>query len=339
VEENIRDLSAKYFFILYAPMLPRTATILFGTLLRAVGDSKTPMRIGLLVNLINVVFNYLLIYPSRTVSLGTLHFPMYGAGLGVIGAALASALAFVAGGILISFSFLRHPSLSPKGEKLRPDPTILKPCLQVAFPNMLQRFATSLGYVFFASMINALGEIATAAHTIANTVESAFYIPGYGMQTAAATLSGNAAGAKDPKRLKEISRMILWIEVGLMLFSGSLLFLFAPQMVGLFTKDPEVLKLGSRVLRMVALSEPFFGAGIIMEGILLGQGNTRIPFFYNLCGMWGVRIMGTLFCTKLLHLGLISAWSCMILHNLLLFTLFLLHFRKGIWNGKDLLPK
>ena len=86
----------------------------------------------------------------------------------------------------------RHQDISPRGQRLRPDPAVLKPCLRVAFPNMLQRFATSLGYVAFASMINALGETATAAHTIANTVESAFYIPGWGMQTAAATLAGNA---------------------------------------------------------------------------------------------------------------------------------------------------
>ena len=80
---------------------------------------------------------------------------------------------------------------------MRPDMTILRPCMKVAFPNMLQRFGTSLGYVAFASMINSLGEISTAAHTIANTVESLFYIPGYGMQTAAATLAGNAYGAGD----------------------------------------------------------------------------------------------------------------------------------------------
>ena len=67
--------------------------------------------------------------------------------------------------------------ISPKGCSLRPDPAILRPCLKIAVPNMLQRFATSLGYVFFAAMINSIGEVATAAHTIANTVESAFYIP------------------------------------------------------------------------------------------------------------------------------------------------------------------
>ena len=106
---------------------------------------------------------------------------LYGAGWGVLGAALASAVAFVAGGILITIVLFRHPVISPKGQSFRPQWDILHPCLRVAIPNMLQRFGTSLGYVFFAAMINSVGEVATAAHTIANTVESLFYIPAYGM--------------------------------------------------------------------------------------------------------------------------------------------------------------
>ena len=89
--------------------------------------------------------------------------------------------------------------------------------MQVALPNMLQRFGTSLGYVAFAAMINSLGEVSTAAHTIANTVESAFYIPGYGMQTAAATLAGNAYGANDEKRMKQLASMLIPLETILMI--------------------------------------------------------------------------------------------------------------------------
>ena len=185
------------------PMLFRTASIIFGTLLRAAGDTKTPMKIGVLVNLTNVVLNFLLIYQTRELSILGITFIMPGAGLGVIGAAIASAIAFTVGGICITIVLWRHPLVSPRGKSFRPDMKILKPCLTVAFPNMLQRFGTSLGYVFFASMINSIGEVATAAHTIANTVESAFYIPGYGMQTAAATLAGNAYGANDKKRMDD----------------------------------------------------------------------------------------------------------------------------------------
>lgn len=332
VDSSIRELSALYFFILYIPMLPRTASIIFGTVLRAAGDTKTPMKVGVLVNLINVVFNFLLIYPTRTVTLLSLRFTMYGAGLGVIGAAIASAIAFLAGGICITVALWRHPTVSPRGQSLRPDMSILRPCLRVALPNMFQRFGTSLGYVAFASMINSLGEIATAAHTIANTVESAFYIPGYGMQTAAATLSGNAYGANDQKKMRDLSSMFIPIEIGLMLLSGACLFASAPTLMRLFSSSEEVITLGSTVLRMVAVSEPFYGFSIIVEGMMQGVGKTREPFVFNIVGMWLVRIFGTFICTQLLHMGLVSAWACMIAHNLLLFVLFLHCYLSGAWN-------
>ncbi len=332
VDSNIQSLASTYFFILYTPMLPRAATIIFGTALRAAGDTKTPMKVGIGVNLINVILNYLLIYPTHTLSLGFMSITIPGAGLGVIGAALASAIAFAFGGIYMTYVFWHHPVISPKGHTIKPDMEILKPCLKVAFPNMMQRFGTSLGYVAFASMINSVGEIATAAHTIANTVESAFYIPGYGMQTAAATLAGNSLGANDKQKMKDFTKVIIKLEVAMMIISGGLLFAFAPAMMGLFTKDPEVIKLGATVLRMVAVSEPFYGVSIIIEGIMQGVGQTVTPFKFNILGMWGVRIVGTFICINLLGMGLISAWACMISHNLLLFTMFCFYYRSGKWN-------
>ena len=328
VDPSIQGLASQYFFILYTPMLARTATIVFGTLLRAVGDTKTPMLVGLLVNVANVILNFLLIYPTRE----WMGITLPGAGWGVIGAAAASAVSFWIGGICITVALWRHPVISPRGQSLRPDPEILRPCLKVALPNALQRFGTSLGYVAFASMINSIGEVAAAAHTIANTVESAFYIPGYGMQTAAATLAGNALGAKDDRRIKNLARMIIFIETGLMILSGTLLFLFAPDMMGLFSQDPNVIALGAVVLRMVAVSEPFYGVSIIIEGMMQGMGNTLMPFVFSISGMWGIRIIGTFICTQLLHMGLISAWACMIAHNLLLFVMFMICYLSGKWN-------
>ena len=332
VEEGIQELAGKYFLILYAPMLFRTATIIFGNVLRSVGDTKTPMKIGVIVNLLNVVLNFLFIYPVREVEILGKNVTLYGAGWGVLGAALASAVAFVVGGILITIVLFRHPVISPKGQSFRPQWDILHPCLRVAIPNMLQRFGTSLGYVFFAAMINSVGEVATAAHTIANTVESLFYIPAYGMQTAAATLAGNAYGARDNRKMQETSRMFIPIEVGLMFLTGSALFAVAPMLMGVFSTNQDVIDLGATVLRMVAVTEPFYGFSIIVEGFMQGVGRTKAPFIYNIIGMWGVRIVGTFICTQWLGMGLVSAWTCMILHNLLLFTLFLVSYIRGSWN-------
>ena len=100
-------------------------------------------------------------------------------------------------------------------------------------------------------------------------------------------------------------------------------------MMRLFSADAEVIRLGATVLRMVAVSEPFYGVSIVLEGIMHGTGNTFTPFLYNLIGMWGLRIVGTFLCTQLWGMGLVSAWACMIGHNLFLFAMFLVQWLRG----------
>ena len=126
--------------------------------------------------------------------------------------------------------------------------------------------------------------------------------------------------------------MIIVIEVSLMILSGGLLFAFAPWMVGLFSKDVQVILLGATVLRMVAVSEPFYGVSIIIEGMMQGMGNTMMPFISNIIGMWVIRIVGTFICTQRLGMGLVAAWACMIAHNLILFAMFTYYYLSGRWN-------
>ena len=329
---DIRADAARYFFILYAPMLFRTAIIMYGTCLRAAGDTRTPLYVNTIVNIINIILNFLLIYPSRSMQLFSAEFTMPGAGLGVAGAALASAIAFVAGGIGMTLMVFRHPLLSPRGLSLKPDGEILRPCLKVALPCALQRFGTSFGYVAFASMINGLGTTAIAAHSIANTAESAFYIPGYGMQTAAATLAGNCYGARDKMRMRRLSRMLILLEIILMTLSGATLFAGAEVLMGVFTRDADVIALGARVLRMVALSEPIYGVAVILEGLFQGVGDTKSTFVFNIIGMWGVRILGTFIMLRFFGGGLTAAWGCMIAHNILLGAMLTTRYLRGRWN-------
>lgn len=330
--EEIRSDAAAYFFILYTPMLLRTAVIIFGTCLRAAGDTKSPLRVNVVVNLVNIVLNFLMIYPSRTMHIFGAEICVYGAGWGVRGAAIASAIAFAVGGVGMTISMFKNKSISPAGHSFKPKAEILKPCLKVALPCFLQRFGTSFGYVAFASMINDLGTTAIAAHSIANTAESAFYIPGYGMQTAAGTLSGNCYGAGDKARMRRLSRMLIVIEILLMVVSGAALFFCARGLMGIFTADQDVITLGATVLRMVAVTEPAYGMAVILEGIFQGVGDTKSCFVYNIIGMWGVRILGTYICLKYFGLGLTSAWACMIAHNILLCTLLTVRYLRGRWN-------
>jgi len=111
-----------------------------------------------------------------------------------------------------------------------------------------------------------------------------------------------------------------------------MLFIFAEPLMGLFSKSAAVIGLGTTVLRMVAVSEPFYGFSIIIEGMMQGVGKTKAPFVYNIIGMWAVRILGTFIFTQLLSFGLIAAWACMIAHNLLIFALFMISYVRGSWN-------
>ena len=329
---EIQDIAARYFFIIYTPMLFRAATVIFGTVLRASGDTRTPMRCNLVVNVLNVALNYFLIYGPRQVRLAGLELRIPGAGMGVTGAAVATAIAIAVGGILMTRALWRHPLLSPRGQRLRPDWTILKPCLRVAIPSALQRFGTSFGYVAFATVINGLGTVAAAAHAIANTAESAFYIPAYGVQTAAATLSGQAYGMRDNAYMRSVTRTLLALEAAMMTLSGAALFLLSERMMMLFTPDAEVVRQGAAVLRMVAVTEPLYGVAVVLEGIFQGVGDIMYAFGCNIAGMWGLRVLGTVLAVRVFGGGLTAAWGCMIAHNILLFILFSLRYRTGRWN-------
>lgn len=257
---------------------------------------------------------------------------MFGFGYGAVGAGIGTAVSFVVGGILMTIALYKNSYVSPKGCKIRPERTILEPCIRVGLPVAMERMATCLGHVVFASLVTGLGTVAFAAHSIALTVEQAFYIPGYGMQTASATLAGNAIGAKDEKRLHALTKMLIVMILVVMTISGALLFLFAPQLLSIFTKEHEVIALGTVVLRMVAVSEPMFGVLIILEGIFNGVGDTVKPFYYALFSMWGVRVSLTFLCVNVFHLGLYAVWGCMIANNVCLGSLFIIRYFRGEWN-------
>ena len=184
----------------------------------------------------------------------------------------------------------------------------------------------------FSAQVTALGKAALATHSLALTAEQAFYIPGYGMQAAASTLSGLALGEKDEKKLDCVSRMALAISVLLMTITGSVLFLFPEAMMSIFTADRAVIESGGRILRIVACSEPLYGAMIIFEGVYHGVGQTKYPFAVALATMWIARIGGTLLCLRGFHLGLTAVWLCMVADNVSRAILLGIRYYSGRWK-------
>lgn len=326
-----RDASL-YFGIICAPLIFRASTIIFGSVLRATGNTKTPMQINTIMNVLNILLNFLLINPSKVWHIGPFSFSMWGAGWGVAGAAIATAIAYIVGGLLMLLAVFRDQSLSLHIRKIRYDKTVMRECVRIGTPIAAERVGACLGQVVFTALIARLGTVAIAAHSIAITAEQAFYVPGYGMQAAAATLAGHSAGAKDEKKLMHFSTTITAIAVALMGLLSVLLFCFPGAMMGFFTQDEAVIALGANVLRIVAVSEPFFAVVIILEGIFNGVGDTKVPFVFSLISMWGVRIVFTYLCVSVFHFGLTAVWLCMVADNMTRFVCMLIRYIRGSWK-------
>ena len=174
-DPGIRAEASRYFFIVSIPMVFRTASSVLGDALRAVQDTKTPMLISVAANILNIILNYILIYPM---------------GLGVAGAAISSAVSYMMSGILMYLVYRRKQELHWKWNTFSAEAELLKECTAVGSPVLGTSVVSCLGYVVFASLVSGMGTTVFAAHSIAVTAETIFYVPGYGLRTATSALIG-----------------------------------------------------------------------------------------------------------------------------------------------------
>lgn len=326
--KSIRNDASNYFMIISLPLLFRSAVLILSSALRGVRDMKTPMLINLYMNLINIILNFLLIYPSRKVF--GIH--IIGAGLGVKGAAIATAISFVVGGSMMFFRYYRNPIFKFYKTGFHFYKIEFIESLKIGIPVVLERGVICLGHITFSSLIAKLGVVSFAAHSIAIQAEQAFYIPGYGFQAAVSTLVGNAIGQKDEHKVRLTTYLVSGITMSLMTICAVVLFIFAPQLMDVFTNDQEVINIGARVLKIVSLSEPIYGILVILEGTFNGMGDTKAPFIFSLFTMWGIRVLGTMVMINVFNLGVEAVWIMMVLDNITRCLLLAIRFLSGRWK-------
>ena len=304
------DASA-YFFIISLSFVFRTFNRAFGSALRAVKDTKTPMIINVCENILNLILNALFMY--------VLH-------MGVRGAALGSAISYSVFGVAMIFAARKHDILKFTRHDLRIHIDCVRACLNIGLPAMMTSVASCFGYVLFASMVSGMGTTIFAAHSIAVTAEQMFYIPGYGLRMATSSLVGNALGEGDARKRNEVERQSIIFSVLMMAVTGAVLFIVAYPLMRMFTPVDQVASIGASMLRIVAFTEPFYGLMIVTEGIFYGVGRTKEVFVVETFSMWGIRILLTFFVTNVWMMGLSEVWYCMIADNLFkaigLFTIY-----------------
>lgn len=325
--EAIRADATAYFMV-YALSLPFVQlNNLAGGTLQASGNMRVPSILQALMCLFDVVFNALLIFPGMTV-LG-LYIP--GAGLGVLGAALGTALSQVVTALLMMFFLLvRSPMMRlRRGEGFAFERRVLMRGLRLAIPIGAERVIMSGAQVMATRIVAPLGTVAIAANSFGVTAESLCYMPGYGISAAASTLIGQSIGAKRDDLTRRLGVLTVGLGIVVMSVSGALMFAFAPLMIGIMSPDPAVVELGAQVLRIEAFAEPMFAASIVASGVFRGAGDTLMPSIFNFVSMWGVRL--PLAALLAPHIGLHGVWIGMAADIIVGGILFLIRLRGDRW--------
>ena len=329
--EVCSDASA-YFFIFSLSQPFVILLFLAGSMLRSAGDMKTPSVMNMALCPLDILLNGLLIYPTREVTLGDVTFSMWGAGLGVAGAALGTMLAVaVAAGVLLYQLCWRslHLRIVAESGSYRPTWACLRKAVRIGLPIGCERFFMSSAQIILTMIVAPLGTAALAAHALANTAESLCYMPGYGVSEAATTLVGQSLGAGR----RDLARRMAWrsVAVGMsvMTVMGAVMYLEAPVLMGWLTQDADVIAMGSSVLRIEAFAEPLFAAAIVAYGAFLGAGDTVVPCFLNLGSMWIVRLTLAFYLAPL-H-GLKGVWIAMASELCCRGGLFLMRMRGRSW--------
>lgn len=315
---DIADNSSRYFLI-YALALP--FIFLYHTsemMLKSAGNMHTPSVMAILVCICDVVFNYLFIYIFK---------------MGVVGAAYGTALAY----ICISLPNLWLAACQNKILNLRQDAArfhwvkeYVRNACKISIPIAIQNILMSGAQIVSTMIVAPLGNIAIAAHSFAITAESLCYMPGYGIGDAATTLVGQTHGANRMDLCKNFAYMTVGLGMAVMALMGVVMYVFAPEMIGLLSPVESIQELGTTCLRIEAFAEPFFAASIVTYSVCVGAGDTFKPAAINLSTMWFVRLTLAYGLSK--SYGLEGVWIATAVELTFRGILFLVRLFRGSWT-------
>lgn len=313
---------ASNYFLVYALTIPIHEMLYVSQgMIQSSGNIRLPSIFSIIMCALDVLFNALLI-----------------PGLGVVGAALGTSISIVITACIMLYLLLvRSEMLHIAGRREEIPrfiifvneelPKALKIAIPVAIDNIIMGFA----YVAFTRIVSPFGTIAVAANSFSITAESLCYMPGFGIGVAATTVVGQCIGAKRKALGKRLGFIAVALGMTIMGLSGALMWILAPQMIGILTPDEQIRELGTQILRIEAFAEPLYGASIVAAGVFRGAGETLLSSVLNLISVWTVRIPLAAFLGS--KYGLKGAWIAMCTELCVRGTLFLI--RLFLWNTNN----
>lgn len=305
---------------------------LAGSMLKSSGNMKIPSILNIGMCVLDVCFNYVFIYILD---------------MGVVGAAMGTGAAeFITALLMFYFLLWRSDMLGifKKGEdtdiedyertwrKFRPKADVVRNAFDIGAPMGLQHMLMGGAQIVSTLIVAPLGTVAIAAHSLAITVESLCYMPGYGIAEAATTLVGQGIGAGQKLLTRSFARMSVGLGMMVMTLMGVLMWIFAPELMSLMTPVDDIIKVGAQSLRIEAFAEPMFAAAIVCNGVFIGAGDTLRPAIMSLCSMWGVRL--TLAALLATTYGLPGVWTAMAIELTFRGSMFLVRLFHGGWMNR-----
>lgn len=328
---ELRSNASRYFLVFVCSLPIVQINRLAGGMLQSSGNMRTPGMLNIMMCMLDVVFNGLLIFPAREIQAAGMTFHVPGMGMGVVGAALGTALAqLVTATLMTGYLCLRSDVFRiRRGECWRPQKECICRALRLALPIGLENVMMCGAMIATTRIVAPLGAVAIAANSFAVTAESLCYMPGYGIAEAAATLTGQSAGAGHRDLTRRFARMAVWIGVGIMALTGAAMYVGAPFMMSLLTPEAEIRLLGIHILRIEVFAEPLYAASIVASGALRGTGDTMIPSLMNFISIWFVRIPLAVLLVE--GYGLPGVWIAMCLELCFRGTIFLIRLYREKW--------
>lgn len=330
--ESIAGDASTYFLIFSATLPFVQLNFLAGGMLRCSGNTLFPGMVNVGMCVLNIVLNFLLIFPTREITLMGIEFTMPGVGLGVVGAALGTATAeFITGVVMLIYLWVANRELNLRGCKQRFTPTLrcLKRALHISLPLCGEHGLLCGAQILTTAIVAPLGTVAIAANAFAVTAESLCYMPGYGIAEAATTLVGQSLGAARRKLARSFANITVISGIAVMTLMGVVMYVAAPLMMGIITPVQAICDAGVEVLRIEAFAEPMFAASIVAYGVFIGAGDTLMPSAMNLGSIWVVRL--TLAALLAPVMGLKGVWIAMAVELCFRGIIFLVRLRGDRW--------
>lgn len=328
---EIRAGSTAYLGIFGASLFAIQMTSMGSSMVQSSGNMKLPGLVSIIMCICDVIFNSLLIFPPTWYSVFGLHIWWPGANLGVAGAALGTALSECVGAAIYLWFMLRV-SLYLKqraGEHVQFSRATLWKAIKIGAPVAIETAVTNGAQVVSTKIIAPLGTMSIAANSFAVTAESFCYQPGYGVGTAATTIVGQSIGAKQYRMARRFAWLTIALGVAAMSTAGVVMFIFAPELIGLLSPDAQIQSVGAAALRIGAFSEPLFAVSIVASAALRGAGDTLVSSLFTAGSIWIIRVpLAFVLCPAM---GVSGYWLAMLIQWWICGLLFLWRVKSEVW--------